>query len=65
MFFVFNEVNSTGYNLEGGLLDEHANKLKLHPLRNSLEQLYFVQKASFSNTATEEQNPVIGIVSLK
>jgi hypothetical protein len=65
MFFVFNEDNSKGYNLEGGLLDEHANKLKLHPLRNSLEQLYFVQKASFSNTATEEQNPVIGIVSLK
>lgn len=65
MFFVFDEDKSIGYNLEEGLLDDHANPLKLHPLRNSFVQLYFVQKASFSDSGTEEQNPVIGIVTLK
>lgn len=65
MFFIINEDKSIGYNLEGGLLDDQANPLKIYPIRNSLDLLYFVQKAPFSNTATEEQNPVIGIVSLK
>jgi hypothetical protein len=65
MFFLFNEDKSIGYNLEEGLLDENANPLKLHPLRNTLDQLYFVKKSSFSETAIEEQNPVIGIVTLK
>ena len=49
----------------GELLDDHANQLKIHPLRNSLEQLYLVKKASFSDTHTEAQNLAVGIVTLK
>lgn len=63
MFFVFNEEKSIGYNLEGGLVDEESNQVKLHPLKNSLEQLYFVKNTPFSTTSMEEQNPVIGIVT--
>lgn len=51
-------------NLKEGLLIEDEEIVMLRPFDLSSDQFYFVKTYNFSDTSTEELNPMIGIVTL-
>lgn len=51
-------------NLKEGLLIEDEEIITLRPFDLSNDQFYFVKTYNYSNTSTEELNPMIGIVKL-
>jgi len=65
MLFLYSKANSKGYNMKGGFLDDHGDLVFLRPLDPANDIFYYVQAAAYSDSATEELNPTIGIVALK
>jgi hypothetical protein len=64
-FFLYNRKTSKAYNFKGGPLDDEGDTVVLNLLDASSDTFYYVKSIGFTNTSSEEQNPVIGIVRLK
>lgn len=64
-FFLYNRKTSKAYNFKGGPLDDEGDTVVLNLLDASSDTFYYVKSIGFTNSSSEEQNPVIGIVKLK
>lgn len=64
-FFLYNRKTSKAYNFQTGPLDEDGDTVVLNLLDASSDTFYYVKSIGYTNTSSEEQNPVIGIVKLK
>lgn len=64
-FFLHNTKTSKAYNFKGGPLDDEGDAVVLNLLDASSDTFYYVKSSEFTNSSSEEQNPVIGIVRLK
>ncbi|WP_111323405.1 6-bladed beta-propeller [Algoriphagus chordae] len=65
MIFIYEKESAIGFNLQKGVLDGNGNPVVLRPLDLGRDIFYFVQQSEYSDSETEEQNPMIGIVQLK
>lgn len=54
-----------GLNLKEGFLNEEGDKVILRPLDLANDVFYFAKRQEYSNKSEEEQNPLIGIVTMK
>lgn len=63
--FIYNTKTSTGYNLETGPLDDQGDRVVLRPLDLEKDRFFYIKATEYSNSKTEEPNPIIGIVELK
>jgi hypothetical protein len=64
-FYIGSRDTDFSINLDEGILTENGENVVLRPLDLKNDQFYFINTSSFSNTSSEELNPVIGIVTLK
>ena len=63
-FYIGSRDADFSINLDKGILIENEENVVLRPLDLENDQFYFIKTYSFSNTSTEEVNPMIGIVKL-
>jgi hypothetical protein len=64
-FYIGSRDSDFSMNLDEGFLIDNEEKVVLRPLDLENDKFYFIKTYNFSNTSTEELNPVIGIVTLK
>lgn len=65
MMFLYDQKNTIGYNLKGGLLDSEGDTVFLRPLDLTNDTFYYIKTAKYLDGSSEELNPLIGIVTLR
>jgi hypothetical protein len=63
--FIYNKKESASHILKKGLLDDQGDPVVLRPLDLEKDRFFYIKTAEYSNSKTEEANPLIGIVELK